>query len=146
MPASQSRMSRTTPMGATLIPAGATSRPCAPEAREVHVLGEFNAWKRDDKSLLVKQEGGRWAGFFADVTDGMTYNFYVVGEGSEGLKRDPYSRELTVEWPNPKCILRRANSYPWQDWSWRTPAFSDLIIYQLHIATFYGPNREERVD
>jgi 1,4-alpha-glucan branching enzyme len=75
----------------------------------------------------------------------MTYKFYVVGEGSEGFKRDPYARELTMEWPTPDCIIRAANAYPWQDWHWRPPAFHDLVCYQLHVGTFYGPNRATRV-
>ena len=51
----------------------------------------------------------------------------------------------TNVWPNPDCILRSAASFPWQDRSWRTPDFRDLIVYQLHIGTWYGPNRESRV-
>ena len=70
------------------------------------------------------------------------YKFWVDGKGSSGPKRDPYARELEDAWPNPKCIVRASNTYPWQDWTWHTPAFNDLIIYQFHVGTFYGPNRE----
>ena len=110
-------------MGGTLVSGGATFRTWAPTARAVYVLGDFNGWTRNDDTLLVPQGGGRWTGFFPGATDGMTYKFYIVGEGSEGYKRDPYARELTNSWPNPDCILRATNSYPWQDWSWHTPSF-----------------------
>lgn len=144
MPARQDHITASTPLGATLVPGGATFRTWAPAARAVYVLGDFNDWTRDDDALLVRQEGGRWAGFFPGVTDGTQYKFYVVGEGGEGFKRDPYARELTNNWPNPDCIVRAANSYPWQDWTWRTPSFNELIVYQLHVGTFFGPHRETR--
>ena len=132
-------------MGANLVDGGATFRVWAPRAKQVYITGDFNNWTRDDSSLLVKNSDGRWTGFIPGARDGHNYKFYVVGEGSEGFKRDSYARELTNAWPNPACILRSASTFPWQDWSWRTPDFRDLIIYQFHIGTWYGPNRESRV-
>lgn len=132
-------------MGANLVSGGATFRLWAPRAKEVYVCGVFNQWARNDASLLVKHADGRWNGFMPGAQDGHTYKFYVVGTGTEGFKRDPYARDLTNVWPNPDCILRSAGTFPWQDWSWRTPDFRDLVIYQLHIGTWYGPNREGRV-
>ena len=52
---------------------------------------------------------------------------------------------MTKVWPNPDCILRSAATFPWQDWNWGTPDFRDLIVYQFHVGTWYGPNRETRV-
>ena len=131
-------------MGGTLVPGGATFRTWAPKAREVYVLGDFNNWTRDEDALLVKHSDDRWTGFFPNAAEGMKYKFFVVGEGGQGPKRDPYARELTNTWPNPDCVLRAANSYPWQDWTWHTPPFNELIVYQLHIGTFFGPTRETR--
>ena len=45
----------------------------------------------------------------------------------------------------PRLHLRSAANFPWQDWGWRTPEFRDLIVYQFHIGTWYGPDRESRV-
>jgi 1,4-alpha-glucan branching enzyme len=111
----------------------------------VYILGDFNAWAKDGSSLLIKHDDGRWTGFVAGAKDGEKYKFYVVGTGSEGFKRDPYARDLTNTWPDPSCILRSAHTFPWQDGGWRPPDFRDLIIYQFHVGTWYGPNREERV-
>jgi 1,4-alpha-glucan branching enzyme len=52
---------------------------------------------------------------------------------------------LTNTWPDASCILRSAHTFPWQDGGWHPPEFRDLIIYQFHVGTWYGPNREERV-
>lgn len=145
MPASQLHITSSTPMGATLVDGGATFRVWAPAARDVFVTGDFNAGRRDEQSRLVRHENGHWTGFMAGVSDGQTYKFYVVGHGTEGPKRDPYARELENRWPDPACIVRRRDSYPWQDGGWRPPDFRDLIVYQFHVGTFYGPRREQRV-
>lgn len=145
MTASQERIGPATPMGATLVGDGATFRVWAPRARQVHVCGDFNGWTRSEASLLERHGDGRWTGYVPGAAEGQKYKFYVVGEGSEGYKRDPYARELTREWPSPSCILRSAATFPWQDWGWRTPDFRDLIVYQLHVGTFHGPGMPHRV-
>jgi 1,4-alpha-glucan branching enzyme len=132
-------------MGANLVSGGATFRLWAPRAEEVYICGDFNQWTRNTSSLLVKNADGRWTGFVPGAMDGHKYKFWILGAGTEGFKRDPYARDLTTSWPNPDCILRSAGTFPWQDWSWRTPEFRDLIIYQFHVGTWYGPNREGRV-
>jgi 1,4-alpha-glucan branching enzyme len=132
-------------MGANLIDGGATFRVWAPRASEVYACGDFNDWVRDDTSLLVKHGDGRWTGFIDGAHDGDNYKFYVVGAGSEGFKRDPYARELTSVWPDPACIVRSAAAFPWQDSTWRPPEFRDLIVYQFHLGTWYGPDRAHRV-
>ena len=145
MPALQHHITASTPMGANLVGGGAAFRLWAPRAREVYICGDFNHWTRDAASLLVQHADGRWAGFIPHARDGERYKFYVVGAGSEGFKRDPYARDLTNSWPDPDCILRSSDAFPWQDHGWRTPDFRDLVIYQLHIGTWFGPNRERRV-
>jgi 1,4-alpha-glucan branching enzyme len=77
--------------------------------------------------------------------EGHRYLFYVAGEGSEGLKRDPYARELTPEWPDSHCIIRDPRAYAWRSNDFRTPRFEDFVIYQLHVGAFDGPDRPHRV-
>ena len=63
--------------------------------------------------------------------------FYVVGQGSEGPKRDPYAREL--QWPFPsECIIRKTD-FPWHETGYVTPHFHDFVIYQLHVGVFFTP-------
>src|SRR6185437_14439745 len=141
----QQNISNGTPMGANLTATGATFRVWAPTADAVYVIGEFNDWEPSETYLLQSHTNGHWTGFLAQVTDGTMYKFWIEGKGSSGAKRDPYARELEAVWPNPACIVRAANTYPWQDWTWHTPAFNELVIYQLHVGTFFGPNRGPRV-
>ena len=106
MPASLDHIHPDTPMGANLIADGATFRAWAPNARAVYVLGDFNNRQRNDASLLTVDEHGHWRGFIPGVRDRQRYMFYVVGNGSEGPKRDPYARELKTPFPS-DCIIRR---------------------------------------
>ena len=143
----QEHIAPNTPMGANLTAGGAVFRVWAPNARNVYVIGDFNNWTASEPYLLQRDPAnGHWTGFLNDMEDGMPYKFWVEGEGTSGPKRDPYARDLEHnKWPSPACIIRAANTYPWQDWSWHSPAFNDLVIYELHVGTFSGPNRDRRV-
>jgi 1,4-alpha-glucan branching enzyme len=137
MPASLAHINPETPMGANLIADGATFRAWAPNARAVYVIGDFNNWVRDETSLLTRDERGYWSGFIPCVQDRDRYKFYVVGVGGEGAKRDPYARELATPFPS-DCVVRRSD-FPWHETGYRTPDFNNLVIYQLHVGTFFTP-------
>jgi 1,4-alpha-glucan branching enzyme len=134
-----------TPMGANLVGGGATFRVWAPRAQAVYLIGDFNEWAHDAAWALQRHPDGRWTGFLPEAHDGTRYKFWIEGQGSAGPKRDPYARELENDWPNPECIVRSASHYPWQATDWQPPAFNDLVVYQLHVGTFYGPDRGQRV-
>jgi 1,4-alpha-glucan branching enzyme len=140
MPSSQDHINDHTPMGANLVAGGCTFRVWAPRAKAVYVRGTFNNWELIDAGLLVRDGNGYWAGFVPNVADGATYKFYVIGEGSEGYKRDPYARELALDppFPHSNCVVRDPATYRWHDQGFRPPRFNDLIVYQLHIGTFYA--------
>jgi 1,4-alpha-glucan branching enzyme len=138
MAASLEHISPDTSMGANLVGDGATFRVWAPRARAVYVLGDFNARRRTDASLLTVDEHGHWYGFIPGARDRDRYIFYVIGEGSEGPKRDPYARELQTPFPS-ECVIR-STDFPWHDSGFVTPDFRDFVIYQLHVGTFFTPN------
>jgi len=137
MPAALTNVDANTPMGATLVAGGATFRVWAPQAKSVHVIGEFNQRQRNDASLLNKDSQGFWRGFIPGVMDRQRYLFYVVGKGSEGPKRDPYARELETPFPS-DCIVRKTD-FPWHNTGFQTPQFQNFLIYQLHVGTFFTP-------
>ena len=142
MPASLDHVHPGTPMGANLVAGGATFRVWAPNALAVHVIGEFNGGAPVEGNLLNPVGGGHWAGFVDGVEDRHRYMFYVVGQGSEGPKRDPYARELETPFPA-GCIVRKTD-FPWHETGFATPPFHELVIYQLHVGTFHSPNLPAR--
>ena len=137
-----------TPMGATLVAGGITVRTWAPNARDVYVVTSsaetegWSSWTPVDSARLIPLGDGTWAGFVAGMQEGDPYLFWIRGPagGSEGFKRDPYARELagTPAFPNCPCLVRSQTTYPWHDEGWRTPAFHELILYQLHIGVFWA--------
>lgn len=138
-----------TRMGGNLLDngAGATFRVWAPAAREVRVLWGYRKtgldWQPDAAGALQRMPNGIWAGFVPDLQAGERYMFYVVGPqgGSEGLKRDPYARDLSDDpmWPDCHCLLLDPESFPWHDADFRPPVFNKLVIYQLHVGVWFIP-------
>jgi 1,4-alpha-glucan branching enzyme len=129
-------------MGANLVSGGgATFRVWAPSASHVYVNGIFGGAVLSgqvDSLLMQKDADGYWTGFLPNAADGDLYHFYVVGTGSQGYKRDPYARELATDNPFPtsSCVIRSA-AYPWHDGDFVTPDFSNMVIYQLHVGTYF---------
>ncbi|HET6386813.1 MAG TPA: alpha amylase C-terminal domain-containing protein [Armatimonadota bacterium] len=128
----------TVPMGGTLVPGGAVFRVWAPRARTVYVSGDFNGWTQNAASRLSPIGGGHWAAFVPELKDGDQYLFYVDGVGGSGYKRDPRARLLTFTpaFPESNCVLRDPSQFPWRSTGFTPPAFSDLVIYQLHVGTY----------
>ena len=123
-------------MGATLVGGGATFRVWAPNATAVHVRGSFNDFQVQDDALLLEAAAGHWHGFIDGVADGAVYKYWITGPAGPGWKRDPYARELRE--PNWDCVVRSPD-FPWHATGYRTPAFHEFVIYQLHVGAFHTP-------
>ena len=138
---------QTSPMGATVMPGGVGFRTWAPNAHTVSVVtgdrlaaAQDPAWHPDPADQMTPLGDGSWGGWVAGLRDGDPYEFFIEGIGSAGWKRDPFARELTLTpaFPGCFCVVRDPASYAWRADAWRPPAFSDLIIYQLHIGTWWA--------
>jgi 1,4-alpha-glucan branching enzyme len=137
MAASLDHIDADTPMGANLVADGATFRVWAPNATTVHVCGSFNGFQIQDDASLVRGQLGYWQGFLRGVKERATYKYWIDGPAGPGWKRDPYARELTpTNWDS----IVRSPDFPWHETGFRTPAFNDFVIYQLHVGAFNTPN------
>ena len=138
---------RATRMGANPVAGGATFRTWAPRAHAVYLVEPAQlpaigqaGWRPSEDDRLEALGDGTWGGFLAGAEDGYQYMYWVDGDGGSGPKRDPYARELTIDpaFPNSFCLLRSPSGYPWHDAGWRPPDFRDLIVYQLHVGTWWA--------
>jgi len=127
------------PLGATVGTGGVNFRVWAPRASEIRVIGDFNNWQVTDPTGPLHNLGDEtWAGFIPGLIENSQYLLHVVGPAGPGYKRDPRARLLTFTptFPRSNCVVRNPSSFPWHNTGWRTPAFNDLIQYQLHVGTF----------
>jgi 1,4-alpha-glucan branching enzyme len=136
----QDHIDSSTPMGANLTNGGATFRVWAPGALHVYLALNGAVGQPSPSMELVKNPlSGHWTGYAKGVQDGTKYRYFVVGPGGQGLKRDPWARELDQQGlPDCDCIVRSSASYPWHDGGFVPPAFSDLVVYQFHVGRFYA--------
>ena len=141
---SQKNISNATRPGGNLVADGATFRVWAPGADAVYLHGTFGnkIYEQTTNDRLLTENAGYWTGFQEGARDGDPYRFWVIGKGSSGYKRDPYARELGPKSAFPNCfsILRASDYYPWHDAGFRTPDFSEMIVYQAHIGTYAVQN------
>jgi 1,4-alpha-glucan branching enzyme len=153
VPTSRTGVGSRTPLGAEVVAGGTTFRLWAPGAQQVFVLTGTSLRAAEQPGFLPSPDDamfalgdGTWAAFVSGMDEGAPYRFWIVGTGSTGFKRDPRARELgTVPaYPNCDCLVRNPESYPWHDGGYRTPDFSDLVQYQLHVGVFYAVDAQGR--
>jgi 1,4-alpha-glucan branching enzyme len=144
MPVDLNRVDRNSPMGATVSPDGTGFRTWAPTAKNVYVVVgpalDDPAFRPAPENALTELGDGSWGGFVAGTGSGDPYLFFIEGAGSSGWKRDPYARALTQSpaFPASYCVACSHQSWPWHDQGWQPPPFSDLVLYQLHIGSFWA--------
>ena len=120
-------------MGAIAHHTGTTFRVWAPHADAVKVVGSFSHWS-DVGCPLEPEGGGFWAGDVPGARPGHEYKFLIENGDRVLWRTDPYARDVTSSVGN--GVIRSCEFY-WQDQSFRTPDWNDLVIYELHLGTFH---------
>jgi len=112
-------------LGATPTATGTRFRVWAPGWNQVRVAcqGREVALQRDAE--------GYWTGAIAGVGPGDRY-FYVNGHRR---LPDPVSRRLPEGVHGPTEIVS-STAFPWTDAAWRGQAWSEQVLYELHVGTF----------
>ena len=153
MPVDLNRVNRSSAMGATVWPDGTGFRTWAPNAKAVSVVAGSaliasgnSSWRPAPEDGLAPLGDGSWGGFLTGAGDGDPYMFFVEGAGSSGWKRDSYARELTISpaFPDGYCVVRDPKRYSWRDEAWLSPRFNDLVLYQLHVGTWWAQDETGR--
>jgi len=124
-------------MGATPYDGGVTFRVWAPFASDIQVQGDFNNWK--PVSPLFSEGNGYWSADLPRPMEGQQYN-YLITNAASGTKLthvDPYSRAFKTP-GGPSLIAPSDRQYA--DASYTTPAWNEMVIYELHIGTFVIDN------
>ncbi|RIY10473.1 1,4-alpha-glucan branching protein [Hymenobacter rubripertinctus] len=123
-------------MGAVPHARGTTFRVWAPAATAVALVGPFNQWNSATHPLTHETDG-YWAADFADLGPGTEYKFRLITPTGELTKNDPYAREVTHSAGN--SVVQDPH-FDWEDDHFRMPAWNELVVYELHVGTFYAPD------
>src|SRR5512139_601902 len=65
----------------------------APNAGEVHIIGDFNGWDHTAHALRPRGVTGIWEGFITGLSNGTVYKYYIVSSHNNYAveKADPYA-------------------------------------------------------
>jgi 1,4-alpha-glucan branching enzyme len=114
----------------------------APNARQVSVTGEFNAWDKSSHPLCPKGQSGIWEGFIPGVAKGAIYKYYIVSHhrGYRVEKADPFA--FRAETPPRTASVVWGLDYSWGDQMWmetrraRNALDAPISIYEVHLGSW----------
>ena len=112
-------------------------REWAPNAKEIHLIGDFNGWKPTPRYACKRIEGtGDWELKLSEkaVKHGDLYKMLVAWEGGSGERIPAWARRV-VQDPDTKVFSAQVwnpEPYKWKKKAFK-PATSPLLIYECHI-------------
>ncbi|HXK34767.1 MAG TPA: 1,4-alpha-glucan branching protein GlgB [Dehalococcoidia bacterium] len=114
----------------------------APDARAVHVIGDFNGWSRTAHPLHPRASSGIWEGFIPGVGEGALYKYRITSRhGAYQVdKADPVGFRHEV--PPKTASVVTSLDYDWQDAEWmaqrraRNALDAPISIYEVHLGSW----------
>ena len=129
-------------MGSRIVPGGVAFRVWAPFATSVSVAGTFNQWN-SSAHPLASEDNGYWSADVAGAAGGDAYKYVITTtHAAEPLWRsDPYA--LNVSPKDTYNAIVEADAFDWTGDTFTLPPWNELVVYELHIGTFYDPNAHD---
>ncbi|MCE9667807.1 alpha amylase C-terminal domain-containing protein [Myxococcus stipitatus] len=121
-------------MGAIVYSGGTTFRVWAPLASKVFVKGDFSGWN----TLELSREGSSeyFSGDVAGAVKGQKYKLVTRNtSGGDAERADPRSK--WQENSTGASIIFDHGEYYWNSQLYSTPAFNEMVIYEMHVGTFH---------
>ena len=129
----------------------------APKKEFIYLIGDFNNWQIDNKSLMKKTaDGNRYWIDVEGLTKGKEYAFQYLVNGTLPVG-DPYCEKIldpnndknisSTTYPDLKTLPDNVKSiasvlqtgqmpYPWKVTNFKRPAQDNLVVYEMHIRDF----------
>ncbi len=115
----------------------------APNARQVSVIGDFNAWRRNQHPLESLGSSGIWEGFIPGVGPGALYKYAIDSRNGNFWvdKADPCGFAAEVR-PHTASKVWDLSDYMWGDGSWLSERASrhalgaPISIYEVHLGSW----------
>jgi len=136
------------PRGMGAIPSDGSTffRVWAPHATSVSVVGEFNDWNGEAHQMR-RDESDIWSVEIQGAVAGDQYQYEIRNGENVFRKNDAYAREIHAK---TALSVIYSDDYPWKYPSTVLRNWNELVIYELHVATFVpgphnSPGRFEQV-
>jgi 1,4-alpha-glucan branching enzyme len=127
-------------LGAHPTDTGTRFRVWAPHADAVSVVGDFNDWD-ETADPMAGEDGGIWSAEVAGARPGHEYKF-VIRNGDQVLHRiDPYAVQVTSSVGN--GVIYDHGAFDWGSDDFHLPGHHELVVYELHVGSFYRRNEDE---
>ncbi|MCR5594492.1 MAG: 1,4-alpha-glucan branching protein GlgB [Lachnospiraceae bacterium] len=114
----------------------------APNAQEVHVVGDFNGWNEWANPCEKIGPGGIWKTFIPGVVSDQYYKFLITtADGNRIYKADPYANYAELR-PGNASRTYDISGYKWGDAIWEknrdTKDYNKepMAIYECHIGSW----------
>lgn len=132
---SQIETERQKGMGAIVHRGGVAFRVWAPHAQSIFVKGDFNDWS-DSATPMSPEGNGYWYADVSSAKPGQEYKYLIIN-GDRKLERvDPYARQVTNSTGN--GVIYDSSGFDWQDDNFELPPHNELVIYEMHIGSFFA--------
>lgn len=123
------------PIGATPVSSGGTVfKVWAPNATQAYVRGQFNSWGLTNQMTKV---GEYFIAHVSNATDRQMYK-YFFNPGAI-WKSDARAKSLNPS-DNYNSHIESPFRYTWSSGDFATPAFENMVLYEMHVGTFAGRN------
>jgi 1,4-alpha-glucan branching enzyme len=130
-------------LGAHFSAAGTVFRVWAPNASQVAVLGDFNAWQGVDHRMQALGDSGIWELLVPEAVPNSLYRFEITNRhsGAVLIKSDPYARGFELR-PGSAAYVVPPSTYQWSDaawleqratWDWQQ---APVNIYEVHAGSW----------
>ncbi len=121
----------------------------APNARAVSVVGDFNDWAVGAHPLHPVGVSGIWAGFIADLAQGVLYKYAVETQsGHVAVKTDPFAFSTELR-PGNASRLWPLDNHEWHDGGWMSrrreqglPLDKPISMYEVHPGSWAWAGHE----
>jgi 1,4-alpha-glucan branching enzyme len=114
----------------------------APNAEQVHIVGDFNGWDNKSHPLQTREQSGIWEGFIPEIGKGIVYKFHISSRYNNYTvdKADPQA--FYDEKPPHTASVVWDLDYDWSDQKWMAQRHipnslnSPISIYEIHLGSW----------
>lgn len=113
---------------------GVSFRVWAPNADSVHLAGTHNAWS-GTATPMAYEGAGNWSLDVRGLSAGAQYQYVIRNGAQTHWRNDARARDVTNSIGN--SVVVDPDAFDWGTETFQMPAWNDLVIYELHVGTFY---------